>query len=159
MTGDSVRVTAQVGVPVAAAFAAFTEDINLWWRAGPRYRAGGRWPSSLYLEPRLGGRLFEEIAAPAPIVREIGAITAWDPPAHLALTWRAANFTPDQRTTVEVWFAASGTGTRVTLEHRGWASIPADAPVRHGRTGAAFLADTGRWWADLFASLRAHAAR
>jgi len=157
-TGDAVKVTAFVRVPVADAFAAFTEDIDLWWRRGPAYRAGGRWPSTMHLEPKLGGRVFEQLASPEPVLREIGAITAWDPPGHLAMTWRAANFRPEQTTVVEIWFAPSGDGTNVTLEHRGWSAIPDDAPVRHGRTGTAFVAEIGRWWAGLLASMRAHAA-
>jgi hypothetical protein len=64
---------------------------------------------------------------------------------------------PGESTTVEVLFEASGEGTRVTLEHRGWATIRGDHPVRHGKDVPAFLRDIGMWWAGLLTSLRERA--
>ncbi|HVV87418.1 MAG TPA: SRPBCC domain-containing protein, partial [Kofleriaceae bacterium] len=91
-------------------------------------------------------------------VHEIGAITAWDPPAHFAFTWRGINFrASDPDTTVEVWFEPADGGTRVTLEHRGFAALPAEHPVRHARPTAQFLRDLGLWWAALATSFRLHA--
>ena len=50
-------------------------------------------------------------------------------------------------------------GTQVTLEHRGWASLPDDHPVRHGHVGPDFSRWIGMWWGDLMTALREHAAR
>jgi len=154
---DKVTVTVFVAVTPADAFAVFTSEIDQWWRRGPAYRVAGKQPGVLHLEPRLGGRLFEEYRAGA-AVHEVGTITAWDPPSHLAFEWRSITFVPGETTRVDVRFAASGSGTRVTLEHRGWSTIRADHPVRHGKGSSVFLADLGRWWGALLTSLREHAA-
>jgi hypothetical protein len=37
---DSARVTTFVGVSPEDAFAVFTEQIDQWWRRGPRFRGG-----------------------------------------------------------------------------------------------------------------------
>jgi len=154
---DKVTVTVFVEVAPADAFAVFTNEIDQWWRRGPAYRVAGKRPGVLHLEPRLGGRLFEEYREGA-AVHEVGTITAWEPPVHLAFEWRSITFVPGETTHVEVRFVASGNGTRVTLEHRGWSAIRDDHPVRHGKPSAAFIADLGMWWSRLLTSLREHAA-
>jgi uncharacterized protein YndB with AHSA1/START domain len=156
-SSDKVTVTAFVAVSPADAFEVFTTEIDQWWRRGPRYRIAGQQPGVLHLEPRLGGRLFEEYAQGQ--LHEVGTITAWQPPSHLAFSWRSVTFVPGEATTVDVRFVASGRGTRVTLEHRGWSTIRDDHPVRHGKPSAAFLADTGMWWVALLRALGEHATR
>jgi uncharacterized protein YndB with AHSA1/START domain len=149
--GDRATVTAFVDVAPADAFEVFTLEIDRWWRRGPAYRVAGRSPGVMHLEPRLGGRIFEEYAAGK--LHEVGTITAWEPPARLAFDWRAVNFVAGELTHVEVTFAASGGGTRVVLTHSGWAQIRGDHPVRHGKAVSAFLAELGMWWASLIRSL------
>ncbi|MEZ4403307.1 MAG: SRPBCC domain-containing protein [Kofleriaceae bacterium] len=152
---DRVRVTIAVDVPVEVAFDVFTRETELWWRRGPRYRNAGDAPGTLAFEPRAGGRLFEEYASAAGRqVHVIGTITTWAPPHRLAFTWRARNFAPGEVTEVAVEFAPTRRGTRVTVEHRGWATIRADHPARHGQAAAAFLANLGRWWGDLLRPLQ-----
>ncbi|MBC7974018.1 MAG: SRPBCC domain-containing protein, partial [Myxococcales bacterium] len=111
---DKARVTAFVDVAPADAFEVFTTELDQWWRRGPAYRVAGRSPGALYLEPRLGGRLFEAYGEGA--LHEVGTITAWVPPSHLAFTWRGVSFAPGEATLVDVRFIASGGGTRVVLE-------------------------------------------
>ncbi len=152
--GDRVRVETFVRVPIADAFEVFTLEIDQWWRRGPRYRIGGTQPGTLHLEPRLGGRIFEQYGAEGSALHEIGAITAWDPPGHFAFTWRGGNFAPGEVTTVDVRFVASGEGTRVTVEHRGFAALPSDHPVRHAKPVEVFIRDLGMWWATLLTSMR-----
>jgi hypothetical protein len=156
--GDRARVTVFVDVAPADAFDVFTLELDSWWRRGPAYRVAGKEPGALHLEPRLGGRIFEQYGERGTALHEVGTITAWDPPAHLAFAWRSVTFVPGESTTVEVWFEASGGGTRVTLEHRGWAAIRGDHPVRHGQPVAAFLGELGMWWGGLLSSLRERAA-
>ncbi|HEY5934846.1 MAG TPA: SRPBCC domain-containing protein [Kofleriaceae bacterium] len=151
---DKVRVTTFVRVTVEDAFAVFTEEIDRWWRRGPAYRVSGRDPGTLHLEPRLGGRIFEQYGAEGSALHEAGTITIWEPPRHLAFEWRSVTFVPGESTTVELWFEPSGEGTRVTLEHRGWTAIREDHPVRHGNPTGAFLRDLGMWWGGLLTSLR-----
>jgi len=158
IAGDLVRVQTFVRVPIEEAFDVFTLELDAWWRQGPRFRIGGKHPGPLHLEPRLGGRIFEQYGKAGTAVHEIGRITLWDRPSRFAFTWRGINFkAADPDTTVSVAFEASGEGTRVTLEHRGFAALREDHPARHGKPVAAFIADLGMWWAALLTSLREHA--
>jgi uncharacterized protein YndB with AHSA1/START domain len=151
--GDRVSAMVTVQVPPAVAFEVFTSEIDRWWRRGPRYRVAGRAPGTLCLEPKLGGRVFEEYGAAA--VHEVGRITAWEPPARLAFEWRGANFAPGEVTLVEITFTETASGaTRVSLVHTGFAALRPDHPVRHGLLPAAFVAMIGMWWGDLLTSFR-----
>lgn len=57
--GDQATVSISVAVEPAVAFEVFTQETDLWWRRGLRYRLAGRRPGSLCFEPGVGGRLFE----------------------------------------------------------------------------------------------------
>ena len=158
--GDQARVSVGVAVPPGDAFRVFTEEIDLWWRRGRKYRVARGTDGVYHLEPRLGGRLFESYATPGGTrVVETGRVTAWEPPVRLVLEWRGANFAPDERTEVEVRFEPSPGGTLVSLTHRGWSRIRDDHPARHGQPVAAFVRMLGLWWGELMTSLREHAAR
>lgn len=158
--GDVVRVQTFVRVPQRAAFDVFTLELDAWWRTGPAYRVGGRHQGGMHLEPKLGGRVFQEYGERGSSVHEIGAITVWDPPARFAFSWRGINFKhSDPSTTVEVRFEASGEGTRVFVEHRGFAALRPDHPVRHGQNVVEFIGQMGRWWGSVMTGLRVHAER
>jgi hypothetical protein len=157
IAGDRVRVQTTVHVDVAHAFDVFTLELDLWWRTGTAYRIGGKHAGKLHLEPRLGGRVFEQYGETGRSVHEIGTITAWDRPHRFAFTWRGINFSPGEITLVEVWFEACDAGTLVTLEHRGFAALPPEHPVRHGKPVVGFIADLGMWWAGLLSSFRTRA--
>jgi uncharacterized protein YndB with AHSA1/START domain len=161
-TGDQARVTVSVAVPPERAFAVFTEQIDLWWRRGPRFRHLRGERALIAIEPRVGGRLFESAddsdGTPA---QEIGRVLVWQPPERLVFEWRNAPFATHDRTEVEVVFAPDAQGgTRITLVHRGWAALRGDHPARHGMPPAAFVRDLGLWWGALMTSLRqtAHSA-
>jgi uncharacterized protein YndB with AHSA1/START domain len=155
--GDRARVTVGVAVPPAQAFRIFTEEIETWWRRGPRFRHARGDVGLIALEPRVGGRVFESYAlAGGEHVVEIGRIRVWEPPHRLLFDWQVANGTPVERTEVEVVFEPSASGTRVTVTHSGWAAIRADHPARHCRTGPEFSRDLGLWWGDLLSAWRAH---
>jgi hypothetical protein len=157
LRGDKARVTVHVAVDPAVAFEVFTEETDLWWRRGPRYRMAGKSPGALQFEPGLGGRLFERVDAPSgPRIVEIGKVKVWEPPARLVFEWRNINFAPDEKTEVEVLFERTPGGTRVTVEHRGWTAIRPDHPARHGMEVAAFLRSLGIWWGDQMTALREH---
>jgi uncharacterized protein YndB with AHSA1/START domain len=155
--GDFVTVSAFVAVDPAFAFEAFTSDLEAWWRKGPQYRPGRRRSGVMRLEGRVGGRVLEVYDAAGDDLFEIGRVRVWDPPARLVFTWRGTNFAPQQSTEVEVRFEPDEGGTRVTLQHRGWATLPPDHPARHGLDERAFAAMMGGWWADLLRSLRGYA--
>ena len=111
----------------------------------------------LAFEPGLGGRFTETLANGK--VFEIGRITAWEPGARLAFTWRQATFAPGQVTHVEVRFEPVGDETRVTVEHRGWDSGSAEHVARHRFPDAVFLQRHGEWWQALLASYRQQVGR
>jgi uncharacterized protein YndB with AHSA1/START domain len=172
--GDQVRVTVGVAVPPEEAFRVFTEEVNLWWRRGKRFRnAPGNAPGDtpedapsgagiVHIEPRVGGRLFESFdTAAGEQVVEMGRVLVWQPPERLLLRWRASNFSPHEHTEVEVLFKAVNAGlrTQVTVTHRGWAAIRSDHPVRHGQPSAEFIRTMGLWWGDLLTTLRQRCQR
>lgn len=161
-SGDQATVTVTVAVPINTAFRIFTEEIELWWRRGPRFRNAPGDSGLICLEPRVGGRVFESFrAAGKETVIEIGRIIAWEPPTRLKFEWRASNFAANEKTEVEVQFQPSGAdsaNTRVTVIHRSWAGIRDDHPVRHGLASPEFIRMTGLWWGDLMSALRVHAA-
>ena len=150
MSGDGARVSVQVAVPVEVAFEIFTEDIDLWWRHGAKYRIAGRRPGKMGFEARLGGVVYETFEAKAgPKTFEVGKVTGWEPPSRIELEWRNVNFRPDERTFVEVTFEVMGSGTLVTVRHFGHAALRPGHPVRHGLDGAAFSRSLGLWWGGL----------
>jgi uncharacterized protein YndB with AHSA1/START domain len=153
-SGDRARVTTFVKVDAQTAFDVFTRETDLWWRRGPRYRFGGARRGTLHLEPGAGGRLFEEFEDRTVFV--VGRVLAWEPPERLVFEWRLVNFAPGERTEVEVRFEPGTGGTRVTVEHRGWSSLPEGHPARHGMDGAAFAAKLGLFWGNLATALRRH---
>jgi hypothetical protein len=150
LPGDQSKVTISVCVTPEEAFAIFTEDIDLWWRRGPRFRGlmGDR--ALICIEPGLNGRVFESYGSDhgKEQVIEIGRTKVWDPPRRLLFEWRISNFAPSERTEVEVLFTPGASGTRVTVIHRGWRAIRDDHPARHGLTGAEFIRMYGLWWGD-----------
>ncbi len=152
---DGVVVSTIVAVDSATAFEVFTEEVDAWWKRGPRYRAGAERKSVMRFEPRIGGRLLEVYDGDE--MFELGRVTAWEPPDRLAFDMGGRDLESGQWTRVEVRFESVDAGTRVTVEHRGWDQFPDGHPVRHGLAGPAFTNMMGAWWADLLVAVRSHA--
>jgi uncharacterized protein YndB with AHSA1/START domain len=152
---DQVRVSVLVEVALEIAFKVFTEDIDVWWRRGRKYRFAGPGRGMIHLEPWIGGRLFESFDGGVETkIFETGTVTAWEPPSRIQFEWRAANFSEGESTTVEVLFQPRPNGTLVTVVHGGWGKIRLDHPARHGLDVAAFIRMMGFWWSDLMNSFR-----
>ena len=157
--GDQVRVTVHVAVEPEVAFKIFTEEIDQWWRRGLKFRVSGNKPGVMRIEPMVGGRLLETFDSDSgPRKIETGRVTAWEPPCRLVFDWRGVNFSPDEKTEVEVVFAQVRSGTSVTVTHRGWSQLRPDHPARHGLVTKQFCQMLGMWWSDLMTSLREFAA-
>ena len=154
--GDQASATVSIAVAPAEAFAIFTEQIDAWWRRGPRFRNAPGDRGFIRIEPGVGGRVFESFDDR---VVEVGRATVWDPPRRLVFEWRASNFAPAEKTEVEVRFEPSASGTRVTVVHRGWAALRPDHPVRHGMATPEFVRMIGMWWGDLLTAMREHSGR
>jgi uncharacterized protein YndB with AHSA1/START domain len=136
-------------------FEAFTREIGLWWRPNPLFQFTPRSPGVLAFEPGVGGRFTETLASGK--VFEIGRIRVWEPPSRLVFGWRQAAFQPDQDTEVEVTFQAVGEETRVTVEHRGWDTVPQEHVARHHFPDALFLRRHAEWWQALLGALKEQA--
>ncbi|MBK7261477.1 MAG: SRPBCC domain-containing protein [Rubrivivax sp.] len=160
LPGDQATVSVGLAVPPAEAFRVFTEEIDLWWRRGRRFRNAPGEAGIVCIEPGVGGRMFESFATDiGERCVETGRVLAWEPAQRLVFEWRAINFAPHERTEVEVRFEpTSRGGTRVTVVHRGWSALRADHPVRHGQDVGAFIRTMGLWWGDLMTSLRLRTA-
>lgn len=146
---SAVIVSLRVAASPEEAFDIFTAEIAAWWQ-----------PSGLFqLTPRGDGTLsFEEevrliTTLPNGKVFEIGRVTAWQRGQRLAFSWRQATFTPDQITHVDVRFEAVGEETRVTVEHRGWDTIPQAHVARHGFPLAATQMRLAEYWRAQLAAL------
>lgn len=150
---SKVLVSLRVRAPPERAFAAFVNEIGVWWQANPMFAFTPRDPGVLAFEPGEGGRLTTTLASGK--VFEIGRIRAWEPPKRLVFGWRQAAFEPGQDTQVEVRFEDVGEETRVTVEHTGWDTVPAAHVARHGFPNALFLTRHGEWWQALLASYKA----
>jgi hypothetical protein len=154
--GDEARATVYVAVAPHDAFRIFTEEIDLWWRHGVRFRNAGPKRGLIRIEPGVNGRIFESFEGVnrEPVVIEIGRVTLWQPPERLSIEWRNANFTPAEKTEVDISFRSSGIGCEVRVAHRGWAEIRPDHPVRHGGDARQTLRMIGTWWGELLSSFR-----
>jgi hypothetical protein len=154
---DRARATTLVAVAPEHAFELFTEQVDAWWKRGPRYRFRAGRDGTMRFEPGVGGRLVEVYDESAGDVYEVGRVRIWKPPERLVFDWRGNTFAPGERTEVEVWFEPVPGGTRVTIEHRGWDALPEDHPTRHGLRGEAFVSMIGLWWAELLVAIRTRA--
>jgi uncharacterized protein YndB with AHSA1/START domain len=153
---SKVLVSLRVAADARRAFDVFVGEIGSWWRPNALFHFTPRSPGQLAFEPGLGGAFTETLANGK--VFEIGRITAWEPGARLAFTWRQANFGPAQSTEVDVRFEPLGAQTRVTVEHSGWETVPQSHVARHTMPDAVFLRRHGEWWQDLLRSYRNAAA-
>ena len=162
----AVRATIEVAVDPATAFEVFTEEIGAWWEAAERRRhpdgrrvSIGRGPGHngrLRFEPGADGRLLEVYDDTAGDAFEIGRVRVWKPADRLVIQWRQGNFRPGQLTEVEVRFEPVQGGTRVTLEHRGLDTLPADHSTRHGLgTGEAFTRMMIEFWSGRLGGMKA----
>jgi hypothetical protein len=132
----SSRVIVSIRVPCSPiqAFEVFTGEIGDWWVHSDLFRLTRQSPGALAFEPPddagRGGRLIERL--PNGETFEVGPVRAWSPGERLVVGWHHASFGPDHATEVEIRFERVGKETRVTVEHRGWDSVPQAHAARHG---------------------------
>lgn len=147
---SAVIVSLRVKATPLEAFEVFTQEIGTWWKPNGLFQLTPRGDGMLRFEPGEGGRLVSEL--PNGKVFEIGRVSVWQPGELLAFTWRQATFTPEQMTHVEVRFEPVGEETRVTVEHRGWDSIPQEHVARHGFSLSVFQMRQAEHWRALLAA-------
>jgi uncharacterized protein YndB with AHSA1/START domain len=149
-----VLVAVRVNATPVEAFRAFTEDIGRWWRPNGLFQFSEGRNGTLAFETGSNRRLVETYDDGSTFI--IGPVRVWDPPRRLVVGWRHATFTADQDTELHVRFEPVDGQTRVTVEHFGWDSIPADHAARHGIELATFQLRYAQWWQTLLEALDAH---
>lgn len=161
---DASRVLVALRVPATPprAFTAFTEQIGQWWEPNGLFQFTAGRDGTLVFEPGPAGRLVETYPDGTEFV--VGHVRAWEPPHRLVLSWRQASFDPDQETELHVRFdevddAPTGQAqTRVTVEHFGWDTIPAEHAARHGFPLVVFQLRFAQWWQAMLAGMAGVAA-
>jgi hypothetical protein len=151
-----VLVALRVDATPDRAFAAFTEEIHLWWRPHRLFPFTDGEPGRLSFDPGPSGRLVE--TSDDGTVFVVGEVRVWNPPRHLSVGWRQATFDADQSTELHVRFDPVGAQTRVTVEHLGWDTLPPRHVARHGFPLAAFQLRFAEWWQVLLRDLAEAAA-
>jgi hypothetical protein len=147
------RVDARVRVTVerARAYAVFTEEIDAWWKRGPRFRFGEGREGRLVLEGRVGGRFLERFAEGDELV--VGRVRVWDPPRSFTLALSPPAPGGGEGSEVEVRFTeVAANRTEVHVQHRGLDRLPGDP--RTGIRSTALRNVLAVWWADLLGGLR-----
>jgi uncharacterized protein YndB with AHSA1/START domain len=147
-----VRATTVVAVGIEECFEVFTEDVDAWWRQGPRFRPHPERKGRMGFEPGEGGRLVERYDDGDAF--ELGRVDVWQPPKRIVLRLGGIDFGPDEWTLVEVRFEPVEGGTRVSVEHSGFEALRPEHPVYHGHSGEAFRSMMGLFWGDLLVALQ-----
>ncbi|GAB3425630.1 VOC family protein [Flindersiella endophytica] len=107
MSRTSAKAEVEVSVEPEAAFAIFTEEIDLWWVRGPiNFHDASRLVEQR-IEPGVGGRVLEIYEGDQ---LEAGRITVWEPGRRLVVRGTV------QDTETDIRFEKTGSGTRVTVE-------------------------------------------
>lgn len=132
ISNDRVSVTTVVRTDPQTAFRLFTGEVDLWWKRSSRFRLHG---GLMRLD---ADGLWEGET-------KIGRTLDWQPGARLLIESWTWTFRPGEHTEVEVRFEPIGDGTRVTVEHRGWAP--------RERAGE-FRTVVGLWWATLLPGIQ-----
>jgi uncharacterized protein YndB with AHSA1/START domain len=117
-----------VSCSVEHAFAVWATETTRWWPH--EHSMSGDPALTVTFEPRSGGRIFER--TPDGIEHDWGEVLAWEPPHRLIYLWHLS-FERRDATEVEVTFAEGDEGTVVTIQHRGWERLGADAVDRRER--------------------------
>ena len=118
---EPIRLTFDVDCTVEHAFDVWTRRIAQWWPADHTVSAED--DLEIVLEGRPGGRIFERRSNG--LEHDWGAVTIWEPPTRLGYTWHLKRDRSDA-TDVEIRFLATGSTTRVEIEHRGWERLGAE---------------------------------
>ena len=123
------------------------------------FRFTPRSPGRLAFEPPVDGapgRFVERLPNGRTFV--IGEVTTWDVGRRLVFGWRQATFSPEQHTEVEITFEPVGEETRVTVQHRGWDSVPQTHVAKHMMPATLFDRRHGEWWRTLLSALGSYTA-
>ena len=129
-----VRATVEVALPQSEAFRVFTDEVGSWYVVDRHTVMDHRRTVDIRFEPHVGGRFMDVYDGATGEGREMGRVTAWDPPDRLV-------FVDDRATETEVGFAPVGPDrTAVTIEQRGLDRLPPGVADHVRRFGWRLLA-------------------
>jgi len=143
---DPLRTSFVVACPPERAFEIWTTHISMWWPTS--HTVSARQDVTVVIEPGVGGRIYER--TPDGEEHDWGQVTEWDPPHRISYLWHLRQDRADA-TEVDITFApAEPTGTRMSIEHRGWDAL--------GAHGADQRELNQRGWAGLLPHFQAAAS-
>ncbi len=113
--------TIDIAASQAVVFDTFTTQLADWWPLARFSRSRGTPPSTVVLEPRPEGDIYEISALGERL--SWGKVVVYEPPSLLVIEWHLGR---PVSTIVEVRFESIAARlTRVRLEHRGWEQLEA----------------------------------
>ncbi len=119
---EPLRLSFEIDCPSDHAFDVWTTRMSTWWPKG--HSTSGDPDTRVVLEPRLGGRIFEQTSDGTEI--EWGEITRWNPPSRLGYRWHIGRDAAEA-TDVELTFVDVGEGrTRLDIVQTGWERLGAE---------------------------------
>lgn len=140
----AITRTVTVRLDPATAYEVSTSDINVWYPRGPYSFNYPDRTIGVEIEPWVGGRwreLWDDGEG-----YEVGRVLAAEPGRRLLVSFRNRYLPDEPLTEIEVRFEPAPEGTLVTLEHRGWEQLPAEALRQWA----------GRAWKGLVAAYEQH---
>ena len=105
-SGMVVRSEVSVPLAPAEAFDLFAREIASWWPLAT-HSVYGEEATSVVIEPRVGGRVYETTDDGR--TSEWGIVSAWQPGERLAMSWHPGN-EPGLATQVDISFRATAEG-------------------------------------------------
>lgn len=120
---EPVRSEVEIELTQREAFEFFTSHLSRWWPLRTHSVSGERAETAVF-ELAEGGEIFELAENSEKITW--GTVLLFEPPSRLIFSWHPGR---DSETAqeVEVRFDSIDSGTRVSLEHRGWEALGDDA--------------------------------
>jgi uncharacterized protein YndB with AHSA1/START domain len=121
---EPIEIQFEVACSPEHAFDTWANRTSAWW---PRSHSMTSAPGLVVtIEPRAGGRIFER--TPEGAEHDWGEVLAWEPPNRLAYLWHLGT-DRSRATEVDISFTGGASATTVTITHRGWERLGADAPA------------------------------
>ena len=141
---SSVESSITVNAAPERVWKAWVEEMNRWWTK-PYYNDHAL-VTGLVMEPRLGGRYFEQWGAEGEGYL-IGTIIEWLPPQRLGYTWSERGW-GGVNTVVRLEFSPTeGGSTLLRCTHEGFERLPDGAKTQRGYQEG---------WEDLIRKVKAH---
>jgi hypothetical protein len=121
---EPLRLSYELKCPASHAFMVWTTRIGTWWPKG--HSASGDPTSEVFLEPGVGGRIFERPTVGAEI--DWGVVTEWDPPGRLCYTWHIGRDSTQATEVALTFVELDGHTSRLDIVQTGWDRLGADGP-------------------------------